>query len=557
MINDISMEFPSLEELKQNIPRKEAAPAERTILQVPSVNKARKITRVAAYARVSTEMEDQDGSIEMQCRHYEEVIRSHPGWELVGIYHERVSGTHRENRPQMNRLLRECRRHRVDLVLTKSISRFARSTSDLLWAVRALTDCGTRIYFESENMDTGTESGELLLTILASFAETEVRSISENNKWAIRRRFENGSYRYSAAPYGYDLQSGQLTVNEQEAAVVRDIFRMFLEGTGTSRIAAELNRRGIRTKHPREDLPGRGNGGRWTTAGICAILHNEFYTGDSLLQKNFHDEDFQLRVNRGELPMYYLEDHHAALIDRDTFEKADRILAYRSNAIKKGKDPSQEGTSFKPSSREAPSVFSRICTCGRCGGVLQKETVRRSGDTRVWWTCRRSPGRKRAAAVTQTPPCESIPEQNIRNAFVTVLNKLHYADVILLIHEEMLQAEWKSRHGDELASLRDRLRHNQELMKRLSYSKGRTSEDTPQQISQRNRLRAESARLGERLQVLELPQSGALQRLREIVTGWKGGDFPEQIFRETIDRVVVNSRTSFTFHFRCGLVLRE
>lgn len=205
--------------------------------------------RVASYARVSTDNADQLVSLEAQKHHYETYIKANSDWEFVGIYYDKgISGTKKEKRTELLRLISDCENRKIDFIITKSISRFARNTTDCLELVRKLTDIGVFIYFEKENINTKSMDSELMLSILSSLAENESLSISENNKWAIKRRFRNGTYKLSYPPYGYDYLDGEIVVNKKQAEVVKRIFADALSGKGSPRIAQELNDEGVPTK---------------------------------------------------------------------------------------------------------------------------------------------------------------------------------------------------------------------------------------------------------------------------------------------------------------------
>ena len=213
---------------------------------IAAVPQERAKLKVAAYCRVSTLMDSQESSSEAQRLHYEKTIRENEEWEYAGLYLEAgVSGTKAETRPELMRLMEDCRNGKVDLVLTKSISRFARNTSDCLEMVRTLTGLGVNIVFEKELIDTRSMDSEFMLSILACLAEDESHSISGNMKWGIRKRFENGSFRQSIAPYGYAWKDDELAVVPEQADVVREIFELALSGLGAIRIAKELNARKI------------------------------------------------------------------------------------------------------------------------------------------------------------------------------------------------------------------------------------------------------------------------------------------------------------------------
>ena len=235
-------------------------------------------TRVAAYCRVSTGTEEQLISLEAQKKHYEDTIKADPACEFAGVYYdEGITGTKKEVRPALMRLITECKAGKIDRIVTKSLSRFARNTTDCLELVRELKDMGVSVFFEKENLDTGSMDSELLISVMSSLAESESVSISENEKWGIRRRFESGTYKISYPPYGYRVKAGVFTVCEEEAAHVREIFSQALAGKSGNAIAKDLNARGI---------PAR-KGGKWHSSSVRNILKNEKYKGCALLQKTF------------------------------------------------------------------------------------------------------------------------------------------------------------------------------------------------------------------------------------------------------------------------------
>ena len=199
--------------------------------------------RVAAYCRVSTDSDEQLESLDAQIKHYESYVNANPEWEFAGLYYdEGISGTKKEKRPELLRMIADCEDRKIDLIVTKSISRFARNTTDCLELVRKLLDLDVFIYFEKENINTGSMESELMLSILSGLAESESVSISENNKWSIKRRFQNGTYKISYPPYGYDNVDGEMVINKSQAKIVRFIFAEILSGKGTHKIANELNR---------------------------------------------------------------------------------------------------------------------------------------------------------------------------------------------------------------------------------------------------------------------------------------------------------------------------
>ena len=329
----------------------------------PSVPRPPVSKRVAAYARVSSGKDVSLQSLSSQISYYSDYIQHHSGWEYAGVYaDEAVTGT-KDSRSGFQRLMGDCRGGNIDIILTKSISRFARNTVDLLKTVRELSDLNVDVYFERENIHTMSPDGELLLTILASFAQEESRSVSENCKWRIRKNFEIGELWGLSAMYGYVISKGKIEINAQQAQVVRMIFEDYISGLGGSIIAKKLSGMGV--------SPMRG--GAWGAGHITEIIKNEKYTGNTILQKHYVKDHLTKRMvpNRGEFPQYYAEGTHPAIIDKETFDKAqlvmeDRRKKYRTKDTSKNTYP-----------------FSGIVRCGGCG----KNYKRRIAAGKALWQC--------------------------------------------------------------------------------------------------------------------------------------------------------------------------
>ncbi|MDR6938526.1 recombinase family protein [Arcanobacterium hippocoleae] len=276
------------------------------------------IRRVAGYARVSTDDADQANSYAAQVDYYEHYIRSHDGWQYAGIYtDEGISGTSIKHRDGFNQMVTDALSGRIDLIVTKSVSRFARNTVDSLTTVRALKDKGVEVFFEKENIWTLDSKGELLITIMSSLAQKESRSISENVTWGQRKRFSDGKVNMPFKNFlGYKRGSdGSPVINPEQAETVRRIYRHYLEGMSIPQIAAALDTDGVLT--PRGKT-------RWSHTTIQPILTNEKYKGDALLQKTF-TVDFLTKtkkINEGEVPQYYVTGSHPAIIDPETWELA-------------------------------------------------------------------------------------------------------------------------------------------------------------------------------------------------------------------------------------------
>ena len=328
--------------------------------------------RAAAYCRVSTDREDQANSLHSQQTYFRTYIENHDDWLLVEVYaDEGISGTTTRRREQFNRMIRDAEAGKIDLILTKEVSRFARNTVDTLEYTRRLKRLGVGVIFINDNIDTRENDGELRLTIMASMAQEESRKTSERVKWGQKRRMEAGVVFGNNSIYGFDLTGGRLTVRPEEAAVVRHIYHKFLnEGKGTHVIARELYEEGV--------PPPRSATGKWSCVMIRRILRNEKYAGD-VLQKKFVTVDYLTHKkveNRGQEEAIYLRDHHEAIIDRPTWEAVQEELTRRAG---------QQTDGSKYSNRYWCSGKIR---CGACGSRFVPRVTRRpNGDIYKIWGC--------------------------------------------------------------------------------------------------------------------------------------------------------------------------
>lgn len=286
---------------------------------VPTI-KAKK--KVAAYARISMESERMNHSLSAQISYYSSLIQKNPDWQYAGVFaDDGISGTGIAKRDEFKRMIEAADNGEIDIILTKSIQRFARNTVDLLETVRHLKDIGVEVRFEKEHINSMSGDGELMLTILASFAQEESRSLSENCKWGIRKRFEKGIPNGHFRVYGYRWESDELVIVPEEAAVVRRIFQNFLDGKSRLETEREFAAEGITTRE----------GCRWVDSNIKVVLTNVTYTGNLLLQKEFISDPIskQRKKNKGQLPQYYVEDTHPAIIDKATFDYVQKEIARR------------------------------------------------------------------------------------------------------------------------------------------------------------------------------------------------------------------------------------
>ena len=332
---------------------------------------------MAAYCRVSTDQEEQLSSYENQVSYYTNFISNNPQYELAGIYaDEGISGTNTKKRKNFNRMIDDCEAGKIDRIIVKSISRFARNTLDCLNYVRRLKELGIGVTFEKEAIDTLDAKGEVLLTILSSLAQDESRSISENSTWGIRKRFEQGKFSVNTRKFmGYDSdESGNLIVNEEQAKIVRMIYEKYLCGRNYFVIARELNEAGI---------PGWNGKVNWIASTIETMLHNEKYKGDALLQKTY-TVDFLTKKrekNQGQIAQYYVENNHPAIVKPEIWEAVQLEEQRRREYMKLHHIKAY-------SSDLANNPFASKIICGECGEAFGRKKWRpRPGEYRSVWQC--------------------------------------------------------------------------------------------------------------------------------------------------------------------------
>lgn len=330
---------------------------------------------MAAYCRVSTDQEEQLLSYENQVNYYTKFIKDNPLYTFAGIYaDEDISATNTKKREEFNRMIADCREGKIDMIITKSISRFARNTLDCLNYVRELKELGIGILFEKENINTLDAKGEVLLTILSSLAQDESRSISENSTWGIRRRFETGKHKMSTKRFlGYDSdEKGKLIVNSRQAKIVVRLFQEFLDGKTTDYIKRIFEREGV---------VNWDGSTKWHATTMNSMLQNEKYKGDALLQKSY-TVDFLTKKrakNAGEVQMYYVEDDHEAIIDPRIWECVQLEFKRREKYLQ------EHGTHSYSRNPETNPFASRII-CGTCNKVFSRKGWRSSAgyDRKVW-----------------------------------------------------------------------------------------------------------------------------------------------------------------------------
>lgn len=336
---------------------------EKQVTRVPVKPTLERLKNVAAYARVSSGKDAMLRSLAAQVSYYSQMIREQPGWRFAGVYaDEAITGT-KDTREEFQRLLADCRAGRIDMVITKSVSRFARNTVTSLETVRELKLLGIDVYFEEQRIHSMSGDGELMLTILSAFAQEESKSASDNQKWRIRKGFEDGELMCLRTMFGYRIcKEAGIEIDPEQAGIVREIYARIIRGDTLNSITRWLNRNGLYGSF----------GGKWNTARIRDLVSNEKYTGNSLLQKayvNNHIEKKRIR-NRGELPQYYATETHPAIIDQETFDAAQDALA-------------RIAASHAPGNPAERHAFTGMIVCLNCGKHFKR--VKNHGLSR--WAC--------------------------------------------------------------------------------------------------------------------------------------------------------------------------
>ena len=509
--------------------------------------------QVAAYARVSTEKEEQEDSFERQVEHYKQLINSKPEWQYVDVYADPgISGTRAEKRPDFLRMIEDCRAGKIQKVLVKSISRFARNTVDALNYIRELKDLGISVYFESENIDTLTPGGEVLLTILAAMAEQESRTISSNIKWAYQRKFQNGDIVLNTGlMLGYrkvgkdDDGHDVYEIVEEEAEIVRRIYREFVAGYSITQIGKRLNADGIKTKLGRD---------KWCHSTLESILTNEKYTGNALLGKTWKPDVLSKRRQKNDgkkAPIYYVEDTHPPIITRDMFELAQAEMERRrsSNEVVVG---GGRFTSKYP--------FSGLVECGKCGGRLRRHvrTVG-SGKKVPSWACA-------TRIVNGRQACDShhINESILEATYLAALKELiDSADEVVETIREGAQLALEPEHKAEIDRVEAEIIEIQEAALALHKAKQQmavSAADYAAQVKEYSERMKSLEAKREELQSTELKYAEVRAWLDTFIDQTMRGDSLTEVDGITLKQLVekiVAWNTGIEVVFKCGVAIEH
>ena len=508
--------------------------------------------RVAAYCRVSTELEEQQNSYQVQIAYYTDLINKKKEWTLAGIFaDEGISGTQTKKRTEFNRMIRMCRNKKIDLVITKSISRFARNTVDCLEYVRQLKDLGIGVIFEKENINTLTMTSEFMIALYGSFAQAESESISKNVSWGKEKAYREGKVQFQYKHLlGYKKGAdGKPEIIPEEAETVKLIYTMFLDGHSMKNIALILHVKGIHTKTGSTE---------WRTNTITRILQNEKYVGDALLQKTFTSDCITHKVvkNHGERPMYLVTNHHDPIIDRDTYNRVQQELARRNSKRKiSDKTVTEQG---KYSSKYA---LSELLICGHCGTPYRRTTWAARGKKQIVWRClsRLEHGKK------YCPDSPTIKEEQLHRGILRAINNYYSCrNDIVRILKANIGSVLECQGQEEILSVEKRLKEIDQARTDLVNLIASDGCDEDKLDSEFAKLYAEEQGLSERLTMLKSQNKTSeetqakLDKIMDMIEHEKFEleTFDNVLIRKLIECVKILSKTEILVIFKGGYEVR-
>ena len=507
------------------------------VITIPAANQetARKL-RVAAYTRVSSNSKDQEHSFAAQNAYFSKLITDNPDWELADIYADQgITGTSIDKRDDFLRMMEDCRKGRIDRILVKSSSRFARNTKESLAAVRELKSLNISVYFEEQNIDTAQVSGEVLIAMFAALAQRESEAISERVRWSYRVRMSKGRFSTCKAPYGYRLVKDHLEIQEDEASIIRHIFDRYLAGVSMENIAKEITALGC---------PTRDGTQYWQLTSIQYILQNEKYVGDSLLGKTYTTLTLPHRKieNKGEGVQYFIEGSHPPIVSRTVFDKAQQLLSRKSAAI--------------PPRAAAPHPLSRKIVCGHCGAFCKRKKTRGT----AYWICQTH--NKNAGSC----PTMQIPETEITEAFLRIYFTLkHHGDQVLtqLIQDLQTAKNGKLLWSEDIVELNKQIADIACQERLLAQLKQQAVVDPDIFIFQSNQL-AEQRREAKlkKSRILRSEDDQTVQRTQELLDILEDGPdllmtFDEALFSELVETITIQDNSTIRFRLINRLELPE
>lgn len=533
-------------------------PSDMRIVVIPAkpreeIRQTSKLLKVAAYCRVSTDDKEQKTSYEAQIQYYTNKINKNPDWQMAGIFaDEGITGTQAKKRPEFLKMIRLCRQRKIDIILTKSLSRFARNTVDSLKYIRELKELGIAVISEKENINTLTAESEMLITIMSCFAQAESESISKNVSWGVRQSFKNGNVpiKYKTL-LGYKKGADGLPeIVPEEAEIVRLIYRSYLDGMSLKQIADTLNSRGLRTKHKNAS---------WQIEIVKSILVNEKYSGDALLQKTYVTDCItkKTRKNNGELPMYLVKNHHEPIISHEDFNRVQEEMARRSAK----RVIADKLTKTEQGKYSAKYALSELLICGECGEHYRRVTWTAKGFKEIKWRCvsRIQYGKKK---------CHSSPtidEQALHRAILSAVNEFCTVkgDVAKALRESITEVLDPTQNGSVQAAQQriDELAHNMDELIKLA-----TVPETAQSaMSDIAKFSDEMKALREFIETEKAKQAAAQHgsdELNKVLERLEQEDFTlteynDIVTRQLIERITVESKDTITITFKGGFEIRK
>ncbi len=507
--------------------------------------------RVAPYCRVSTGSEEQQTSFTSQMEYYTQRIADTEGWTMVRLYaDEGITGTSTKKRTQFNKMIRDAEKGKIDLVITKSVSRFCRNTLDGLEYIRRLKKCGVGVYFEKENTNTLYMPNEMILTFLMSQAQAESESMSTNIQWGHRARFKQGIVHYNFNNFlGYRKgEDGEPEIDEEEAPTVRRIFARYLMGQSVGQICRDLTADGCKTA--------RG-GTRWSDHTVRHILQNEKYMGDAILQKTFTLDLFsrQQVKNEGQLPKYYVENAHVPIIDRDTFQRVQEEMARRSSLHK-----TSDKTKTEQGKYSGKYALGGLLVCGECGSPYRRVTYMPHGKKRYVWRCinRLEHGKK----ICKCAP--TLEEPEIHAAVTAAMNELFRQQTARQALADCIAAALAGTGDDtSLPAVEAKLRALQEEQMRLFRL---AAEAGPENTEYDDRITEVTAAMSALLaRKGELEREGGTEcdsRVRTITGRLEAadssiGEFQDDTVRQLVSSIRVLGRERLSIRFKDGTEVEQ
>lgn len=520
-----------------------------------NVKMTEKKLRVAAYCRVSTDMEAQESSYEAQVEYYTVKISETPNWKNAGIYaDDGKSATNTKKRDDFNAMIKDALDGKIDMILTKSVSRFARNTVDSLMTIRKLKEKGVAVVFEKEGVNTLDSTGELLLTILSSLAQEESRNISENTRWGVVRRFEKGKVIVNHNKFmGYTKNTnGELVIVPEEAEIVRLVFRLYLEGYSSHGIAAYLEEKGVKTA--------TGNT-KWHDTVITKMLKNEKYMGDALLQKTY-TVDFMTKkkvLNNGIVPQYYVEDDHEAIIPKELFYRVQEEMMRRTSLCKSAVTRKKNQKS-KYSSEYA---LTGILLCGECGQEYRRVTWARNGKKKIVWRC----SNRLANGTKHCKNSETLDETALNSAVMEAIYRItkNDGDFVGAFRQNVIRVLGSYGQQQEPDEYEERIKAKEQEMVALiaeNASKGSYTEEFDERyrvIAQEiNTLKEEQIEARRRKKLANNYE----QRVKDMDVFIQNStcripEFDNDLVRRLISNIKVISAEKLMVQFQSGIVLEQ